>query len=137
MAQGRELKLRLTLLAPPAGVLFSLQDEKSAPVAPVMSDGGDLSLDLAVRVDEGPRWLGPFVRREGPRRFVYFAAGTSAGQHGSPWTRRGKVRLEGVPSELLQAALAGRRLEAVMTGTARDGGPACATIPVSWRLAPD
>ena len=40
MPQG-ELKLRMTLVAPPAGVLYSLQ-EKDAPVGAVMSDGKDL-----------------------------------------------------------------------------------------------
>lgn len=125
------LHLRITLVAPPAGVLYSLQDGE-APVGQVMSDGGDLSLDVSVRFvedDKGVRYLGPFVKNQGGRRFVYFRVGTSAGQHDSPWTRRGKVWLEDLPVTLArEAAATGRRLEARFPGTGKDGSPSCATV---------
>jgi hypothetical protein len=137
---GQTLDLRITLVAPPAGVLYALQDgEKS--VGQVMAEGGDLSLDVSVRVVEdhkGVRYLGPFVKNQGGRRFVYFRVGTSAGQHGSPWSRRGKVWLEDLPVTLVrEAAATGRRLEACFPGVAKDGGPSCATVrPISgWAWA--
>jgi hypothetical protein len=128
---GQTLNLRITLVAPPAGVLYALQDGE-APVGQVMADGGDLSLDVSVRFVEdgkGVRYLGPFVKNQGGRRFVYFRVGTSAGQHDSPWSRRGKVWLEDLPVALAREAVAtGGRLEARFPGVARDGGPSCATV---------
>lgn len=125
------LHLRITLVAPPAGVLYALQDGET-PVGQVLADGGDLSLDVTVRFVEdakGVRYLGPFVKNQGGRRFVYYRVGTSAGQHDSPWSRRGKVWFEDLPDALArEAAATGRRLEARFPGVARDGGPSCATV---------
>jgi hypothetical protein len=135
------LHLRITLAAPPAGVMYALQKD-DAPVDQQLSDGGDLSLDVSVRFvedDKGVRYLGPFVKNQGGRRFVYFRVGTSAGQHDSPWSRRGKVWFEDLPVDLArQAATSGRRLEARFPGLAKDGTPSCATVrPLDgWRLAP-
>lgn len=134
------LDLRITLVAPPAGVLYALQDGE-ASAGQVMADGGDLSLDVTVRFvedDKGARYLGSFVKNQGGRRFVYFRVGTSAGQHDSPWTRRGKVWLEDLPVALArEAAASGRRVEARFPGTGKDGSPSCATVrPVDgWRWA--
>lgn len=136
---GQPLHLRITLVAPPAGVLYSLQKD-DAPFDPAMSDGGDLSLDVTVSFvedDRGVRYLGPFVKNQGGRRFVYYRVGTSAGQHDSPWSRRGKVWFEDLPVDLArQAAASGRRLEARFPGVAKDGGPSCATVrPIGgWRM---
>lgn len=136
---GQPLHLRITLAAPPAGVLYSLQKD-DAPVDAAMSDGGDLSLDVTVSFvedDKGVRYLGPFVKNQGGRRFVYYRVGTSAGQHDSPWSRRGKVWFEDLPIGLArEAAATGRRLEARFPGVARDGGPSCATVrPIGgWRM---
>jgi hypothetical protein len=85
----------------------------------------------------GPRFLGPFVRREGPRRFVYFAVGKQAGQKDACWSRRGKVWLDTIPADQVAEAVgSGRRLEARFAGAGRDGGPACASIklPGGWNL---
>ena len=137
---GQPLHLRITLVAPPAGVLYALQDGE-APVGQVMADGGDLSRDVSVRFvedDKGVRYLGPFVKNQGGRRFVYFRVGTSAGQHDSPWTRRGKVWMEDIPHALAhEAAATSRRIEARFPGRAKDGGPSCATVrPIGgWRMA--
>jgi hypothetical protein len=137
---GQTLTLRITLVAPPAGVLYALQDGEE-PVGHVMADGGDLSLDVSVRFvedDKGVRYLGPFVKNQGGRRFVYFRVGASAGQHGSPWTRRGKVWLEDIPLDLARAAAAsGGVVAASFPGAGKDGSPSCATVrPIAgWRLA--
>jgi len=131
----RPLILRITLIAPPAGVLFSLQEGDAAPVEAQRADGGDLAFEVTVRVAEGPkglRFLGPFVRREGERRFVYLRVGKSAGDHGSPWERRVKVFITDIPEDLVRAA---DRLAASFPGTMKDGTPVCATVkPVDgWR----
>lgn len=132
------LTLRITLVAPPAGVAWSLQKD-DRPVDNQLSDGGDLTFEVSVRFVEdakGARYLGPFVKNQGGRRFVYFRVGTSAGQHDSPWNRRGKIWLEDIPLDLARAAAAsGGAVAARFPGTGKDGGPACATVrPIGgWR----
>lgn len=75
----------MTIKDPVPGVTYSLQDGKSAPVGAVVATDAPLSFDVPVRVAPGPRFLGEFVRREGPeRRFVYIAIGAQAGNHAWP-----------------------------------------------------
>jgi hypothetical protein len=138
MAVGRTITLRLTIDDPVAGVTYSLQDARSAPVGAVVATDAPLSFDVPVRVAEGPRFLGDFVRREGAeRRFVYIAVGGQAGDAASPWSRRVKLDIHDLPPALLDKALAGAVLEARLPGRdKRDGGPACATQrPLGgWRV---
>jgi len=137
------IPLRITLVNPPSGVIFALQHGVKL-VTPVMSSGVDLSFDFSVRIgkreDEIPNFLGPFA--QGPRggRFVYVNSGTLAGQPGSCWTRRAKVGLKEIGWDLVDRVLAepSRLLEAKIAGRARDGGPACATVPLisgGWTVA--
>jgi hypothetical protein len=138
------LPLRITVIQPPAGVLFRLQRGKSDLVPPARTSEESLSFDFTLRV-VGDRAAGaPNLRgdvAQGPpaARFVYVNSGTSAGQAESCWTRRAKVPLAGIGWDLIEEALAGRGmlLEARIQGTARDGGPACATVPLlegGWRF---
>jgi len=58
---------------------------------------------------------------------------------GATGGRRAKVPLGGVSWALIEALPAGERLEAHIAGTARDGGVACASVPLlppGWRVAP-
>lgn len=136
----RILNMRLTLVAPPAGVLFSLQEGDATPVDAKRADGGDLGFDVAVRVADGPkgpRFLGPFVRREGERRFVYLRVGKPAGDHLSPWERRVKIFITDIPADMVESALTtGAPVAASFPGTMKDGSPVCATVkPVDgWRV---
>lgn len=135
-----ELKLRLTLAAPPAGVMFSLQDKDNTPVRPVVASGGDLSFDLEIGIGDeeaGLRFLGPFVRGPVGDKFVYWCVGTLAGQAGSPWTRRGKLKLATLDPKMVREAIGSdRRVEARVPGVGKDGGPSCATVKLlePWRL---
>jgi hypothetical protein len=139
MAAGRPITLRLRIDDPVPGVAYSLQDKKSAPVAPVVADHGPVAFDVPVRLAPGPKFHGDFVRSEGPeRRFVYIAVGAQAGQADSPWSRRVKVDIHRLPVDLLDRALSGQMLEALIPGRDKDGGPACATLqPIGgWRAVP-
>jgi hypothetical protein len=138
-----EIRLRITLVKPPQGVRFGLQKGKTEIVSVTQSTGEDLAFDLTLRVKERPdgrpNFLGPFAQGTPDVRFVYVNAGTSAGQAGSPWTRRLKVQLAGISWPQIEVALAdpGAVLAARVAGTARDGGPACATVPLldgGWRV---
>jgi len=133
---GQAVMLRLIIRDPVPGVAYSLQDKDNRPVGPVTAGDGPIAFDVPVRVAPGPRFLGDFVRSEaGGRRFVYIAIGVSAGQHASPWTRRAKIDIHTLPEDLLNQALAGKVLEALLPGRDKDGGPACATVrPIApWR----
>ena len=136
MATGQTITLRLRIDDPVPGVTYSLQDKKSTPVGPVVAGQGPIAFDVPVRVAPGPRFLGDFVRSEGPeRRFVYIAMGGQAGQPHTVISRRAKIDIHTLPADLLAQALAGRVLEALLPGRADDGGPSCGTVPPvgPWR----
>jgi len=137
MAAGQTIRLRLTIQDPVPGVAYSLKKKKSEAVGQVIAAGGPLSFDVPVRITPGPKFLGEFVRSEGPvRRFVYIAIGGQAGLAASPWSRRAKIDIHALPTDLLEQALAGKILEARLPGRDKDGGPACATVrPLgAWRV---
>jgi hypothetical protein len=138
MAAGETIRLRLTIQDPVPGVAYSLQDKKNQAVGQVVAANGPLSFDVPVRVAPGPKFLGEFVRGEGPtRRFVYIAIGNQAGATASSWSRRAKIDIHTLPVDLLERALTGEVLEARLPGRDKDGGPACATVrPLeAWRVA--
>lgn len=133
-----ELLVRITLVDPPAGVLFALQRGKGELEQGARSTGAELSFNVPLRVrtmPDGPRCFGPFAQGPPQARFVYISSGTLAGDFRSPWTRRVKVPLGGLTPELLAllAASPGAQLVARIAGTSSDGGPCCASVPL---LAP-
>ncbi|MBN8527938.1 MAG: hypothetical protein J0M36_01735 [Caulobacterales bacterium] len=129
------ITLRLTLADPVSGVRYSLQKD-DAPFEPVTATEAPLSFDVPIRLSDDGRFLGAFVRREGPaRRFVYIRIGQSAGDCFSPWSRRAKIDIHDIPIDLLAFARAGRVLEIVLPGRGKDGSPTCATVrsTTGWR----
>jgi hypothetical protein len=138
MAEGQTITLRLEIRDPVPGVAYSLQTKTGAPVKAVVAGGGPIAFDVPVRLAPGPRFLGDFVRSEGPtRRFVYIAIGGQAGQSPSPCSGRAKVDIQDVPDDLLAEALAGKVLAVTLPGRGKGGGPALATLkPIDgWRIA--
>jgi hypothetical protein len=139
-ADQSEIRARIVIERPVAGVLHSLQEGDDKPLDPKRSkDGERLAFDFPLRIErtaDGTKFFGPQVRREGKvRRFVYVRIGTCAGDMASPWTRRMKIDIHDVDPALLDAAVAGGVLEGTINGTLPDGSPACATIrPVRWRV---
>lgn len=140
---ARDLPLRITVIDPPAGVVFCLQQEKLDLVPPTRSSDRHLSFDFVLRVigDQGrpPIFRGLCAQGPPAGRFVYVNSGTLAGQTDSCWTRRAKVPLSGLTWELIDQVLStpDALLEARIIGTAKDGGPACATVPLlegGWRV---
>src|SRR5690349_4068242 len=88
-----EIRMRLVIENPVAGVVHSLQDKKSQPVDAKVSKGGSsLMFEFPIRIAAGPKFYGDQVRNEGPeRRFVYIAVGQQAGDKNSAWSRRMKI----------------------------------------------
>ena len=136
---------RIIVVAPPRGVVFSLQRGKAAKaeaVSALTSNGGDLVFELSFEVTSGDggslSFSGPFVQGPAGGKFVYINSGTLAGQFGAIWTRRAKIGLESIKRPLLdEATRDGAVLEVRFAGTAKDGGPSCATVPLldgGWRV---
>jgi hypothetical protein len=129
------------MLAPPPGVAIAMQRGATARadlVAPVSASAEGLVFEFGVRADlsaagKPPRLLGPFVQGPPDARFVYINSGIYAGKEHPAWGRRAKVPLKGLTVALIERLPASQRLEARIAGRSRDGGPACASVPL---LAP-
>ena len=143
----QELRLRIVLEKPPAGVDYGLQSGKGSDYETIQtqrSSGEDLQFEFEVRVKEGrrsgdPNFLGPFVQGPSGERFVYIDIGTYAGQIGTCWSRRLKIPLKGITAQTIASVTEDRNavLETRVPGTGKDGGPSCATVKPfqGWRLA--
>jgi len=140
-----ELLLRIVMERPPAGAVVALQrgaTKKAVLVAPVSVSQDALVFDFAVTVsgagaNGGPRLLGACVQGPPSGRFVYLNSHAYAGVPHATSGRRAKVPLGGISWALIEALPAGGRLEAHIAGTARDGGVACASVPLlppGWRV---
>ena len=140
-----ELKLRIVLEKPPAGVDFGLQKGRGVDYETIQtqrSKGPDLHFELTVRAkhtskNDPPNFLGPFVQGPTGERFVYIDIGTYAGQLGTCWSRRLKIPLRGITWEMVEEVADGESvLETLVAGTGKDGSPSCATPkPFSgWKL---
>ena len=134
----REITLRIVLETPPPGVDFGIQKGRGSAYETIQtqrSTGGDLSFEFSVAVKAASAggsadFGGPIV--QGPRggRFVYVDIGTYAGQRDTRWSRRLKIPLTGITSDLIRQASSGTNgvLEARVPGTGKDGGPSCASV---------
>ena len=137
-----QLTLRIVVVDPPDGVAFVVQRGRFDLLAPVKVTASSLIFEFPVAVADAasqpPRLTGEFAQGPPSGRFIYVNSGTLAGQTHSCWTRRAKVPITRIGHSLLRSALLGDLvLEARIFGKARDGGPACATVPllVAWALA--
>ena len=143
---NQELTCHIILEKPVPGVKTGLQ-KGSGNVHEILqiqqSAGEDLKYTFTVKVKTGkdgqPDFAGPFVQGPTGERFVYLNIGTSAGQLGSPWTRRLKVPLRGITSDMVQqlAANASAVLQTTVPGKGKDGTPSCATVKPfnGWQVA--
>lgn len=138
------LPLRITVVKPLRGVPLCLQQGKDDLVPPSSDSGEQVSFDFTVNIANdrtagAPNFRGKSVQGPAAGRFIYINAGTYAGQADSCWSRRAKVPLAGITWELIEEALSKSSvvLEARITGTAGDGGPACATVRLlegGWKV---
>jgi hypothetical protein len=133
----RELTLRIVLEKPPADVDFGLQKGRGSDYETIQtqrSKAKDLYFEFTVRVKASrkgakPTLLGPFVQGPPDARFVYIDIGTLAGQADSCWSRRLKIPLSGITSDMIERlSKSSAVLETHVPGTGRDGGPTCATV---------
>lgn len=140
-----EVGLRLIVEHPVEGVTYAVQRGRDELLEPVLTQAERIVFELSLTVADldarPPRLTGPFAQGPPRQRFVYVNSGAMAGQEDSCWKRRAKVPLVDIDRELLVRVLrkdgVGSGLEAAIHGVAKDGGPACASVPLSrrWRLA--
>ena len=142
----RQIPLRIVVRRPPSGVRFALQRGPTATaelVPPARVDADSLSFEITVRLGDQRsaaklRFLGPYVHGTPDSRFLYINSGQLAGDPASGWSRRAKVWLKAITADQVEAVLRnkGAVLEAEIEGTAKDGGPACASTNVlgEWRV---
>jgi hypothetical protein len=133
--QDKEIAIRVIVVDPPAGVMLAVQLGRSDLHQPTRSSGHAVSFDFTVRVrpvGNTVNVLGGFSQGPPAARFVYVNSGTYAGDQTSSWGRRAKVPLSGISPQLLREleATPGSVLETHIAGKAKDGGPACATVPL-------
>lgn len=138
---GTRLPLRITVVRPPAGVTIQLQRGRAELLPPTHITIDEISFDFEVRVEPGPNFLGEYTQGPKNARFIYVNSGIGAGQPDSCWDRRAKVALMTITKEQIELAQSKPHyhLEARIEGTARDGGPMCATVPLIggfWQLKP-
>ena len=133
-----ELSLHVILQKPPADIVFGLQKGSGTNYEIIQvqeSTDGDLHFNFTIGVkgnkqkDELPDFNGPFA--QGPRlgRFIYLNIGSYAGQadfHGG----RIKIPLTGISWSMVHQLESDSRLclETIVPGTAKNGGPAYATV---------
>jgi hypothetical protein len=117
-------------------VAFAIQIGRSELLTPTHVEATALRFDFSVRIDcparRYPEIVGVLCARPPAARFVYVDSGARAGQAASCWDRRAKLPLTAVTWALIDSVRRQRsgRLEARIVGIARDGGPACATVPL-------
>jgi hypothetical protein len=124
----QNVSLRIIVENPP--VRFDVQRGKNELLDAASANAKQQVFEFSVRArDDGsggaPNFLGPFAQGPVGGRFVYV---NSEG-------RRAKVPLVGITWSMIKK---GSVIEARIAGTARDGGPACATVPLlggGWKVA--
>jgi hypothetical protein len=139
-----ELRLRIVLEEPPAGVDFGLQLGKGTDYQTIQtqrSNTGNLEFEGSVtvkdnRADGLPNFLGPLAQGPPTQRFIYVDVGAYAGQPHARWGRRIKIPLGGIGWDTIKKVTgqSGAALEARIPGTGKDGGPTCATVRCEWKL---
>jgi hypothetical protein len=132
------LPLRIILIDPPSGVDFGIQEGKGndyKTIAVQRSKSGKLVLECTItvkgnRADGLPNFAGPISQGPPTGRFIYIDIGKLAGQFESCWERRIKIPLDGITWDMVNSVLEKPRkfLQATIPGTAKDGGPNCATV---------
>ena len=131
------LALRITVVDPPTGITWALQLGSNQLVKPTAGTRTRVSFDFSVDLVAGDllgtfRLRGPAVQGRPGERFVYLCVGSYAGQAGAAASGRTKISLEGITRRLVDAVLAAPNavLEAQFAGTARNGGPSRASVPL-------
>ena len=136
------ISLRLCILQPPPGVHWAVQLGRHELLPPVRIAHDQVVFEVPLTL--GPNARGSVQLRgaavQGPAgaRFIYVNSGKRAGEPWSGWDRRAKVSLATIDVAALPELEGPIVLDGAIQGTARDGGPACASVALihgAWTLA--
>ncbi|PQA76023.1 hypothetical protein C5F53_18380 [Rhodoferax sp. TS-BS-61-7] len=137
--------MRILLTSPPPGVQFAVQRGKSELLEPSSGQHEAIQFDFSLRLgaplpDGSVNFLGEIAQGTPSDRFIYINSGTLAGQAGSCWTRRAKLKLASIPQNIVEEAVSTSHgiIEAHILGTMGDNGPICASVKphaVVWSFA--
>jgi hypothetical protein len=143
-----DLNLKIILVKPPPHVVFGLQKGSGTNYETVQQQRSattDLSFQFSIAIkgdrtkDEAPKFSGPFVQGPTGGKFIYIDIGQAAGQHDTQWSRRLKIPLSGITWNTVDEINSKQHslLVTQVPGTAKDGGPNCATVKPfeGWRIA--
>lgn len=141
-----EIPLKIILEKPPAGVVFGIQKGSGnnyETIQKQQSGTTDLHFEFTITVkwnkDDSPNFSGAIVQGPTGERFIYIDIGTYAAQADSLWSRRLKIPLKGITTEMIKDLLSNSYMiiQTKVPGTGKDGGPNCATVkPFSgWYLS--
>ena len=138
-----EIKLRIVIEKPPAGIDYGLQKGRGNPYETVQTQRSgkkDLVFEFPVSVSARNHSLtGPYVQGPAGAKFVYIDIGTYAGQQNTPWSRRLKVPLTGITGTMIARSSqdSGFVLETRVPGTSSNGEPSCASVKPfqGWKVA--
>ena len=137
----QEVLFRIKVTHPLSGVAMKVQKGSREVIEPVAASDDLLVFEFPVKADlaeAAPNFLGPFAQGPKAARFIYVNSGTYAGQTGTVWSRRAKLSLMSIGKEEINAVLGtpGARLETIIAGVGRDGGPVCASVKcIKWKVA--
>ena len=133
--EERSILARILVIDPLPECTYALQQRDGAvdqvQIAGTQSLEFTAAITLTLTPDNTFDPRGLYVH--GPRngRFLYVCSGTLAGDARSTWTRRAKVSLGGIEVAVPKVVEAMPPLiEATIAGRSRDGGPACASVPL-------
>ncbi len=126
--------ITINVVGLPAGVNFRVQHKKGL-LNPSDCSANSISFEFSVRVQRKNselNFLGDYVNGPVGDRFIYVNSGTLAGDAESGYQRRAKIKLTGITEKQIVEVEknATKRLLASISGIAKDGGPACATVPI-------
>ena len=138
----QEIPIRIIVRDPLPDVTMQVQKGKDELLAPAQISANSISFEFMVTVDVNPdappNFLGKFAQGPKEQRFIYVNSGTYAGQKNSGWARRAKISLMTITrDQITKTVSSGGTLEAAIQGRGgRDGGPACASVPVvgGWKV---
>ncbi|RZL90008.1 MAG: hypothetical protein EOP82_17255 [Variovorax sp.] len=145
IATFAQLQVILVVAGPPFGVLFAVQRGRDELLQPYASSAEFISFAMTMNLgptlaDRSFNFRGSYAQGTPADRFIYVNSGILAGQVESCWERRAKIKLAGIPRYLVETAAGDPNcaIEGRILGTARDGGPVCATVrppAITWHLA--
>lgn len=136
-----EIPVRITVVNALTCVAMQVQKGKDELLPPNELSDGKIVFDFNITVDltdGNPNFLGKFAQGPKDGRFVYVNSGLCAGQQDTLWDRRAKISLMIITRRQIDAVIAspGSRIEVMIHGIGRDGGPVCASVKgVEWKAA--